>query len=90
MITWDGRASCVEAQRTQESVDKHADAKVIRDYRDSGFSHADEDTKFRLGDEVVILTHSKHMPALPERWQPKPALEEPEKSATGQEARVQE
>jgi trk system potassium uptake protein TrkA len=53
-----------------------ADAKVICYYRDGKFSHADEETTFRIGDEVVILTHSKNMPALQERWQPKPAQEE--------------
>jgi trk system potassium uptake protein TrkA len=50
-----------------------ADAKVICYYRDAKFSHADEETTFRIGDEVVILTHSKNMPLLQERWQPKPA-----------------
>lgn len=49
-----------------------ADAKVICYYRDGKFSHADEKTTFHIGDEVVILTHSKNMPALQERWQPKP------------------
>jgi trk system potassium uptake protein TrkA len=52
-----------------------AGAKVICYYRDGKFSHADEETTFRLGDEVVVLTHSKNMPALQERWQPKPAPE---------------
>jgi len=50
-----------------------ADAKVICYYRDGKFSHADEETTFRIGDEIVILTHSKNMPVLQERWQPKPA-----------------
>jgi trk system potassium uptake protein TrkA len=59
-----------------------ADAKVICYYRDGKFSHADEDTTFRIGDEVVILTHSKNMPALRERWQPEPAQEEPADSAS--------
>jgi len=59
-----------------------ADAKVICYYRDGEFSHADEDTTFRMGDEVVILTHSKNMPALQERWQPKQAQEEPADSAS--------
>lgn len=54
-----------------------ADAKVICYYRDGKFLHADEETTFRIGDEVVILTHSKNMPALQERWQPTPAQEEP-------------
>ena len=57
-----------------------ADAKVICYYRDGKFSHADEETTFRIGDEVVILTHSKNMPALQERWQPKPAPEQSEES----------
>jgi trk system potassium uptake protein TrkA len=59
-----------------------ADAKVICYYRDGKFSHADEETTFRIGDEVVILTHSKNMPALQERWQPKPAQEEPADSVS--------
>lgn len=48
-----------------------AEAKVICYYRDGKFSHVDETTTLRPGDEVVILTHSKHMPALEKRWQPK-------------------
>ncbi len=62
-----------------------ADAKVICYYRDGKFSHADEETTFRIGDEVVILTHSKNMPALQERWQPKPAQEESADSASKKE-----
>jgi trk system potassium uptake protein len=54
-----------------------ADARVICYYRDGKFSHADEETTFRIGDEVVILTHSKNIPALQERWQPKAAQDEP-------------
>ena len=59
-----------------------ADAKVICYYRDGKFSHADEETTFRIGDEIVILTHSKNLPALQERWQPKPAQEEPVDAAS--------
>ena len=55
-----------------------ADARVICYYRDGTFSHADEETTFHIGDEIVILTHSKNMPALQERWQPKPTQEEPD------------
>jgi len=57
------------------------DAKVICYYRDGKFSHADEETTFRIGDEIVILTHSKNMPALQERWPPKSAQEEPADAA---------
>jgi trk system potassium uptake protein TrkA len=49
-----------------------ADAKVICYYRDGKFSHADEKTKLQKGDEVVVLTHSKNIPELQERWRPKP------------------
>lgn len=59
-----------------------ADAKVICYYCDGKFSHADEETTFRIGDEVVILMHSKNMPGLQERWQPKPAQGEPADSVS--------
>jgi trk system potassium uptake protein TrkA len=47
------------------------DAKVIFYYRDNKFNFADDDTKFRKGDEIVILTHSKNLPDFNERWYPK-------------------
>jgi len=59
-----------------------AGAKVICYYRDGKFLHADEETTFRIGDEIVILTHSKHLPALQERWQAKPVQEEPADAAS--------
>jgi trk system potassium uptake protein TrkA len=59
-----------------------AGARVICYYRDGKFSDADEKTTFRTGDEIVILTHSKNMRALQERWQRKPAQEEPADSAS--------
>jgi trk system potassium uptake protein TrkA len=59
-----------------------AGAKVICYYRDGKFSHADEETTFLIGDEIVILTHSKNMPALQERWQPKQAQEETKDTAS--------
>ena len=64
-----------------EDLKLPAAAKVICYYRDGEFSHADEETTFRIGDEIVILTHSKNMPALQERWQPKPAQVEPAEAA---------
>ena len=54
-----------------------AGAKVICYYRNGKFSHADEETTFHIGDEIVILTHSKNLPALQERWQPKQEQEKP-------------
>lgn len=32
-----------------------------------------EDTGFKKGDEVVIITHSKHIGELRERWEPEKA-----------------
>ncbi len=51
-------------------------ARVISYYRDGRFFLADSETKLRQGDEVVILTHSKNVPALRERWKPKLANKE--------------
>jgi len=47
------------------------DARVIFFYRDNQFHFADDDTKLRKGDEVIILTHSKNIPDFNERWYPK-------------------
>ena len=54
-----------------------AEARAVCYYREGRFALADAETKLQKGDEVVILTHSKNMAALQERWQPKPAQEEP-------------
>ena len=58
------------------------DARAICYYREGQFAHTDEGTKLQRGDEVVVLTHSKNMPVLQERWQPKPAQEEPADSSS--------
>jgi len=47
------------------------DARVVFYYRDNEFYFTDKDTKFRKGDEIVILTHSKNLPDLNKRWNPK-------------------
>jgi len=52
-----------------------AGAKVVCYYRDGNLSHADEETLFLIADEIVILTQSKNLPELQERWQPKLAEE---------------
>lgn len=57
------------------------EARVVCYYRQGRFAHADEGTKLQKGDEVVVLTHSRNMPALQERWQPKPEQEESADSA---------
>ncbi len=57
------------------------EARVVCYYREGRFAHADEGSKLMKGDEVVVLTHSKNLPALQERWQQKPAHEENAESA---------
>jgi trk system potassium uptake protein TrkA len=49
------------------------DARVVFYYRDNKFYFADNDTKLRKGDEIVILTNSKNLPDFNERWYPKEA-----------------
>jgi trk system potassium uptake protein TrkA len=45
-------------------------ARVICYYRDGAFHLASDGEKLQEGDEVVILTHSKNMKELTERWTP--------------------
>ncbi len=51
-------------------LDLPDNARVICYYRENRFSLADEETKLRKGDEIVILTHSESIPDLKERWNP--------------------
>lgn len=44
------------------------EARVMCFYRKGSFAHADSETVFHEGDEIVILTHSKNLPELIERW----------------------
>ncbi|WP_027362119.1 potassium channel family protein [Halodesulfovibrio aestuarii] len=53
------------------------DARVVCYYREGKFAHANEDTALRVGDEIVILTHSKSLNELEKRWQPKLQKENP-------------
>jgi trk system potassium uptake protein TrkA len=46
-------------------------AKVVCFYREGRFSLADDQTKLRENDEVIILTHSENLPSLKERWEPR-------------------
>ena len=57
------------------------ETKIICYYREGRFVLVDQGTKLQKGDEVVVLTHSKNMLALQERWQLKPRQEEPADSA---------
>lgn len=52
-------------------LDLPDEARVVFFYRDDRFFFADADSKLREGDEVVILTHSKNVRDLEERWHSK-------------------
>ena len=53
-----------------EELNLPAGAKVVCYYREGEFALADEKTKIRKKDDVVILTHSKNLNELRERWSP--------------------
>jgi trk/ktr system potassium uptake protein len=56
---------------TVEALQLPAEARVVCYYRNGEFNLATGGaSKLREGDEVVILTHSKHLASLRERWQP--------------------
>jgi trk system potassium uptake protein TrkA len=59
-----------EDEGSLENLDLPEKAKVIYYYRDNDFFFAGEDTSLQKGDEVVILTSSKHLADLRERWHP--------------------
>jgi trk system potassium uptake protein TrkA len=45
-------------------------SRVICVYRDSKFILPDADTMLKVDDEVVLITHRKHLPELHQRWNP--------------------
>ena len=49
------------------------ECRIVCVYREGKFLMPDEDTKLKVDDEVVIITHRKNLPALEERWLIKPA-----------------
>jgi trk system potassium uptake protein TrkA len=44
-------------------------ARVICVYRDGGLLLPEAETALRAGDEVVLITHRRHLPSLSGRWQ---------------------
>ena len=51
-----------------EELELPAEARVMFFYRDNGFHLAAPDSRLKPGDEVVVITHRKHVPKLQERW----------------------
>ena len=57
-----------EEQGPAAELELPAECKIIFMYRDHKFMLADGDTKLKEGDQVVLVTHSRNIGALTERW----------------------
>lgn len=55
-------------QKSVSEIDFPAQTRMVCLYREGKFVPVDGDTKVRDGDEIVVITHSKHLAALHERW----------------------
>jgi trk system potassium uptake protein TrkA len=75
-----------DAGRTFDDFDLPAGARAICFYRHDEFHLAEPDSKLQQGDEVVILTHSRNLETLRQRWAPETRGEEPSQAATGDSA----
>jgi trk system potassium uptake protein TrkA len=60
-----------ESPASVKELELPSDARVVCLYRADEFILADDDTRLRAGDEVVILTHSDNLARLRELWRPK-------------------
>jgi trk system potassium uptake protein TrkA len=60
-----------EHECTVAELELPAQARVICYYREGRFTLADDTSKLRKDDEVVILAHSENLPALRQRFKPK-------------------
>jgi trk/ktr system potassium uptake protein len=59
--------------RPLSALELPEETRVICIYRDDKFLLPKGDDRLKAGDEVVLITHSRHVPALAERWStPKP------------------
>lgn len=62
-----------EGAATVADLDMPEESRVICYYRDDKFNFSDDQTALEAGDEVIILTHSKHLQMLKDRWVPNQA-----------------
>jgi len=63
-------------------LDMPSGARIICYYRRDKFILPEEDSTLAAGDEVVVLTHSDHLPRLQERFKPKSTEKIPEDQKT--------
>ena len=57
--------------RSVEDMNLPEEARAVCYYRGQDFYLVEDGTRFKESDEVVILTHSKNLNKLRERWEPK-------------------
>lgn len=62
-----------------KNLEMPKDARVVCLYRGDDFELADDETELRPDDEVVVLTHSRNLGKLRERFVPRENSSEPEK-----------
>jgi len=60
-----------DAGRAIGELELPPDTRVVCYYRQSEFTLAEPDRRLKDGDEVVVLTRSRHLAALRERWRPR-------------------
>lgn len=65
-----------EDNRKIKELELPEDTKVLFFYREDQFNFVDTETALKESDEVVILTHSKNLTDLKERWNPKQSDED--------------
>jgi trk system potassium uptake protein TrkA len=65
-----------EDNRKIKELELPEDTKVLFFYREDQFNFVDTETALKECDEVVILTHSKNLTDLKERWNPKQSDED--------------
>jgi len=69
-----------DAAGEEEALELPENTRVLFFYRNDSFHFVDEKTRFKKDDEIVILTHSEHLPELKERWSPQQAEKSEERS----------
>lgn len=79
VLKGDARLFTFEADKeiadTEADLDLPSGTQIIFFYRKDEVRFVDGDTRFKKGDEIVLLTSSEHLSTLNERWNPKQAEE---------------
>jgi trk system potassium uptake protein TrkA len=60
-----------DAPATIGDLDLTRDTRAVCHYRGETFRFADPEVELRRGDTLVLLTHSRRLPELTERWRPR-------------------